>query len=121
MQTALGVVPPVEAVNAGSEFGEVVRAASIRANFEIVVVRGLAGVRKAGGRLGALELTASAEPVVGIEGRAVGGIADPKLFEIVSELLAEGWTPVREAAAAFSARIGCVVWLVLVEKGAAAG
>lgn len=40
---------------------------------------------------------------------------------VLEELLAERWTPVRETAAAFSARIGCVVWLILLEKGAAAG
>jgi hypothetical protein len=37
---------------------------------------------------------------------------------VLEDLLTEGWIPVRETPAAASSRIGCVVWLVLMENRA---
>jgi hypothetical protein len=45
MEPALGVEPPIETVNPGAEFGEVIGAAAIRAESQVVVIRGLPRVR----------------------------------------------------------------------------
>lgn len=53
METAFGVEPPVAAVDAGSEIGEVIGAAAVGAELEVVVGFGFLRVGEIGGGLGA--------------------------------------------------------------------